>query len=622
MLSERYGIEELGKSLVSREDFGPYPRLADRASWDGLTPAVRDSLLENGAEAAALEWPVLPASVFLDFARNGNRSRYQGLVSPRRGALPRLVLAESVENTGRFLDPIVDGIWCTCEETYWGLPAHVGVQAAGVGLPDVAEPTVDLFAAEAGAMLAWTAYLLSDRLDTVSELVRPRIEYEIRRRILEPCMARDYGWMGLYEGARVNNWNPWICSNWLACLLLVEGDPARRAEGVARILRCLDVFIEGYPEDGGCDEGPGYWSRAGASLFDCLELLQAASGGAIDVYGEPLIRNMGSFIYRAHIADGWLVNFADASARGRPPASLVYRYGRKVGDEAMCEYAAFCAERSGESAGKQGDCLGRALPALFELDGFEDTPARAPLPRDVWLPDTQFMVARPAAGSTDGLFLAAKGGHNAESHNHNDVGTFIVFRDGKPVLIDAGVETYRRQTFSPERYAIWTMQSQWHNQPTVNGVMQSNGREYAAGDLHYEMDDARAVLDMDISGAWPEEAGIRQWRRRFEFERGDGITVTDTCELSRADSVVFNLLTPCDVQLGEGSITLGERVMSPKTVSGSAHLAYDAAQCDAAVETVDVEDAQLRGSWGERLFRVTLTVREPQHAATYALRIS
>ena len=69
------------------------------------------------------------------------------------------------------------------------------------------------------------------------------------------------------------------------------------------------------------------------------------------------------------------------------------------------------------------------------------------------------MAAREKPGSSEGLYVAAEGGHNAQSHNHNDVGNVIVFADGRPVLVDAGVEEYTSKTFSSRRYEIWTMQS-------------------------------------------------------------------------------------------------------------------------------------------------------------------
>ena len=146
-----------------------------------------------------------------------------------------------------------------------------------------------------------------------------------------------------FNGRPPNNWNPWICSNWLTAALLVERDDERRRNSVYKIVRCLDNFLNGYYDDGGCDEGPSYWGRAGASLFDCLELLHQASGGALDAFREPLIRQIGLYICRAHIHNEWYTNFADAPARVYPNGDLVYRYGERIGDESMMGHGAFAA---------------------------------------------------------------------------------------------------------------------------------------------------------------------------------------------------------------------------------------------------------------------------------------
>ena len=264
--------------------------------------------------------------------RDGNRGRYETLLFSRRGKLADLVLGELLEGQGRFTDAIADGLWLICEESYWGVPAHVGAQKRGPGLPDVTEPTVDLFAAETGALLAWTDYLMGDRLDAVHPLVRERVRLEVDRRILTPNLERDdFWWMG-FAPREVNNWNPWINSNWLASVLLLERDPERRARAVRKIARSLDRFIDAYPDDGGCDEGPSYWGRAGASLFESLELLHAATGGRLDVYREPVVRAIGQYIARVYIAGDCFVNIGDASAKVEPEPELVFRYGRAVGD--------------------------------------------------------------------------------------------------------------------------------------------------------------------------------------------------------------------------------------------------------------------------------------------------
>src|SRR5206468_10408514 len=129
------------------------------------------------------------------------------------------------------------------------------------------------------------------------------------------------------------------------------------------------------------------------------------------------------------------------------------------------------------------------------------------------------MAARSTPDSGVGLYVAAWGGHNAQSHNHNDVGNFIVYGDGKPVLIDLGVETYSAKTFSSQRYEIWTMQSAYHNLPTINGVLQAAGREFQAKNLSFNETANRVTFSADIASAYPAAAAVQRWQRRVTLDR-------------------------------------------------------------------------------------------------------
>jgi hypothetical protein len=589
-----------------------------RAAWDAVPSDARAALIAAGEKHLNVSWEALPATVFLEFRRDGNRSRYETIRNRRRDRLQSLVVAECLEGNGRFADEILNGIWLTCEETFWGVPAHLGAQKAGVGLPDVAEPIVDLFAAETASLLAWTDYLAGDLLAKVSPLVPERIRLEIDRRILTPCLAReDFGWMG-FKGGSVNNWNPWICSNWLVAALLTEHDDMRRKAAVTKIVTCLDHFQNGYADDGGCDEGPSYWGRAGASLFDCLDLLRQATAGACDGFQFPLVRAIGQYICRAHIHDEWYTNFADAPGRVYVNGDLIYRFGKSLGDDAMMRHGAF-ASFLRDSSGIPGDSIGRQLPALFNLATLRAAPRLQALFRDSWLPGIQVMMARLKEGSAQGLYLAAQGGHNAESHNHNDVGNFLIYADGQPAIVDVGVETYTAKTFSSRRYEIWTMQSSYHNLPTIDGVMQSAGRQFAAASVEYHADNRAAEFRLNLAGAYPAEAHLESWVRSLRLERADNaIDLTDEYRLQQpAKEITLTLMTPCRVNTG----VPGELVLTQP--SGKAiRASYDGAVFKPSVEEIRIEDSRLRATWGDRLYRILLRAGQPPLRAKWRIRFN
>ena len=624
MLSESYPKETLKNILVSKTDWYPFPTANERNSWMFLPEKTRQSHIARGERALNYDWPSLPATLFLQFARNGNRSNYERPSFNRRSTLCNLVIAECIEGKGRFIDDIVNGVWAICEESYWGVPAHMYMQKIGPGLPDIAEPTVDLFVAETVSLLAWTVYLLEPQLDSVSPLVCERIKQEMERRVLIPCLERDdFWWMG-FKDNRVNNWNPWCNSNWLTAVLLMETDEDRRLEAVHKILKSLDKFISGYPPDGGCDEGPSYWGRAGASLFDCLELLYSATNGAINVYNEPLIQEIGRYIYRAHIHDDYFINFADAPAKVSLAGDLVYRYGSRIADKNLSALGAFAgAKRHAKNPYVSGS-IGRQLPAIFNLSELLTAEAYQPLLRNVWFPNLQVMAVRSNERSSKGLFVAAKGGHNNESHNHNDVGNFIVYMDGRPAIIDVGVETYTKKTFSPQRYEIWTMQSAFHNLPTINGVMQEAGRKFAARNVTYKSNESYAQLTLDIAGAYPSEAGVDSWLRSIHLNRGKEVIITDTYELTDAASnLTLTLMTSCEVTVDKpGLLTLKEVPVEANNQPFIIRIHYNANKLKVNLENIAIEDGRLKSLWGNRLTRILLRTDTPQLSDTLIMQIT
>jgi hypothetical protein len=600
MLSGSLTPASIEAALIPAASWRAYPEMASSIPDD----ARRDAIA--AAEAHLNQpWPSLPATLFLEYRRVGNRSRYEAVNGARRRRVRELAVAEYLEGRGRFLDELSNGIWLVCEETFWGYPAHLNAQKAGSGLPDPEEAIVDLFAAETASLLGWTYHLLAPALAKVSPLIPRRISNEVRRRILDPCFTRsDFGWMGLDPKIirAVNNWNPWICSNWLTSALLFE--PAeRRGRAVYKALTCLDRFLDGYAPDGGCDEGPSYWGRAGASLFECLDLLHRASAGKLDFFNLPLVQEIGRYIYRAHIDRDWYVNFADASARIGASGDLIYRYGRRIHDDTLMAHGSYAASLEGTPKPNTGS-LARQLDSLFNLAEFRRASAanaRAAFPLDAWMPGIGVLTARQQQGSAQGFFLAAQGGHNAESHNHNDVGNFIVFHNGAPIFVDAGVETYTAKTFSAQRYDIWTMQSAYHNLPTINGVMQSAGREFEARNVRATRTRTLAQLELDIGKAWRQEAAVTSWQRTIALHRGSArVSLTDRWRLSTTRSLEWNFLTPLQPRaLSPGKLALGDLTFTyPEPYK-------------LEIDEIPVTDARLSPIWGSSLRRVRLAAGVP-----------
>ncbi|MDB5010159.1 MAG: Heparinase family protein, partial [Mucilaginibacter sp.] len=438
-LLEKFLLPASGGNLVAQKDWKPFPKTAEE--WKKRLPdSVIKNIIKNGEEALKKDFQPISATVMLEFVRTGNRVHYERLSFVKRNMLWDLVLAEAAEGKGRFIDHIVDGIWSTCEETYWGLPVHLTMQKAGVGMADVQDPVVDLFAAETASILAWTGYFVGDQLVRVSPLLPTRIYYEVNRRIFVPMVTAHYEWMGNGNpNAKLNNWAPWIASNYLTAALLLEKNTGKRVDAVNRSIKITDQYINGLGNDGGCDEGPTYWFAAGASVFDVLNLLDDASAGKINIYGDPFVKKIGSYIYKTHIGGSYFIDVADAHPKIEVDGVMIYRFGKLINDEQMIRFGSWATyDRLLHESEVEIFRRTRRLYNLFLIGTVEKFSQPYKDLSDVWYSDIQLMASR----SANGLFVAAHGGNNGESHNHNDVGDFMIYADNYPVIIDVGSGTY------------------------------------------------------------------------------------------------------------------------------------------------------------------------------------
>jgi len=614
LLSGKYSAEQLKTVLIPQAQWTPFPKITDRAGWSKADESMMKAYFKKADSLLSYKWPSIPATTSLLIERTGDRNEYQSVSFEKRRVLGTLLLGEIYENKGRFTDQIINGVWSICEESFWGVPAHLPQTKEYSGLMDVSKPFVDLFAAETSTFLAWVDYYIGDKMDAVSPQVRKRIYFETNNRIFQPLMTKPHGWMTKNANGRPpNNWNPWICSNWLNAVLLLEKDDVKRTAAVSKILWVLDEFVNPYPKDGGCDEGPGYWGAAAASLYDNIAMLNLASNNSFKyVYDDEKIKNMGRFIYRAQIGQEYFLNFADADPRPGMAANMIYRFGKDINDTDMMKFGAYYRKPETGSVGQFQ--YFRNLYALFMQDEFQHAPQGLPLPANVWLPDLQVVIARDKQGSTDGFFLAAKGGHNDESHNHNDVGNYVVYYDGLPLLIDVGRGTYTRKTFSSKRYDIWYNCSDYHNVPTINGVNQTPGANFKAEYVIYKEGISTVDFSLDFAKAYPDSAGINSLQRSIRLNRGKNVEVTDVISLSKANEITQHLMTSYPAEVTKP----GELTIHYKPKGGTAKdfvIKYNSKQLGAVVEKIpltSMEDKGILEKWGDNIYRINFKVIAPK----------
>ena len=596
----------LAQNLVRNFSEIGFPTYQSREFWNNIPDALKTQYISGATKYLDYNWPVVKATDYLEIIRSGERN--QDAYAAPRAALMALVMGELTEGKGRFIDQIVNGVWYYSEQTWWGWSAHLTAQKAPHGLPDADEPVIDLGVGEITNILSWTWLLFKDEFDNIHPLIAKRLKDEIMKKAVIPYYERnDFWWQGLDGTRDVNNWNPWTNHNMLTAILILEDDQAKKIKGVEKVVKSLDQFMNVYPNDGGCDEGPSYWGRAGASLYQNLDLLKRATNGKFDVYDNSLVKNMGNYIYKAYISYPYFVNFADADATTGSRPQIIYSYGKDIGDPIMQKFGAFLAKKQDWGKEIPEGKIDEQIMQLMNLKEIANADAKEPLISDFWLPDLQVAGARDVEGSVNGFFFTAKGGHNAESHNHNDLGTFVLYFNGKPCLIDIGRETYTAKTFSSRRYEIWTMQSQYHQLPKINGVDQKDGREFVATNSTFKADAKKAIFSTDISKAYPENADVKKWVRTYTLERGKKFLIQDNWELSNVsdNATSLNFVTSNRVSEKAPGIILLEG-------DGFAmEMKYNAKALTPKIEVKEITDSGLKRYW-KTITRIVFTINNPK----------
>lgn len=612
LLQKKADLEQVKSALIMGQQWIPYPDYADRIGWDHLLGDYKEPYIRRGERFLDYEWKVVRATDYLEYGRSGDRNIMQRPFERNNAALGALFMAELAEGKGRFVDQIVNGVFHCCEMTTWALSAHLTLQKIGGCFPSDEEHVIDLGSGNLASQLAWIYYYLKPSFDQINPLIAKRLRHELQVRILDTYMNEDHFWwmaFNLKPGGMVNNWNPWCNFNVIQCFFLLENDRDKLAKAVYRTMVSVDHFINYTHADGACEEGPSYWGHAAGKMYDYLQMLSDGTGGKITLFDQPIIKNMGEYIARSYVGNGWVVNFADASAQGGGDADLIYRYGKATGSSLMMGYAAYLKRREPEGVLPSGDPF-RLFQTLLSRDGLEKMEADYEVPAYSWYPETEFCYMT----NKKGFFVATKGGYNSESHNHNDAGTFSLYLNTTPVFIDAGVGTYTRQTFSAERYSIWTMQSNYHNLPLINGVSQSFGADFKATDVCF--DPKRLSFSANLATAYPAEAHVDKWIRSYRLGKNE-LKIEDSFVLSNADRPnQINFLTWGNVDVSESGIVKVE-------VKGEqVRMNYDARLFTATVKSIRLDDPRLSKVWGEEIYRVSLNAKQMPLSGSYIYTIT
>ena len=342
LIASRTSREQLKELLVRDRQWVDLPAYTDRAAWDSILGSRKDAYIKRGEKALAHDWPRVKATDYLEYERSGNRKIMENPLDANNSAVADLLMAELAEGKGRFVDQLINGVYAAAEMTSWALSAHIPAVKPGRSLQAHDNHVIDLVAGDMGNLYSWVYYFMQPEFDKINPEISRRLRHEIKSWVLDPFLAYDRWWWDgsrTYNGRMLNNWSPWCLSNVLLTAMLMEEDPDRYADIAWYTILGTDKFLNYIKGDGACEEGPSYWGHAAGKTLDYIDMLNLATGGKIDMSDEKLIRDMGEYIARSYVGEGWVVNFADASARGGGDPWLIYRFGKAVDSDLLKSFA-------------------------------------------------------------------------------------------------------------------------------------------------------------------------------------------------------------------------------------------------------------------------------------------
>ena len=463
-----------------------------------------EQIKEAAEELRGQALPQLLEEDFFLFKETGNRLIYEGKYFGRRKFLTVFGILAEFEGKPADMDKLAEIILEICKERFWALPAHVNFETLD-------ENTIDLFAAETAGSLAEIVWLLKDRLP--QKVIDIACEEVIKRVLIPFCTKKPpYCWWEV----NTSNWAA-VCAgsvgmaaiymDWMSPQVLVELPKDWKKHCIDRVCKAMQCYLNGIEEDGVCIEGLGYFSYGMMYYAAFAELLEQEKAKSKDCAWENLMYRSkcdkaASFQQKCYFGKGVSLSFSDGSSTETflPGLTAYLQYCYKNVEAPDYSNA---RDLEGDScyrwvSNERNICwlikYGGDDAASHEL---QEEKCKEKIGYD-FFPYAQWMIVKDKQGNG----YAAKGGHNAEHHNHNDVGHFLCVYHGEMLFVDLGAGEYTRDYFGSGRYQILCNRSLGHSVPLINGLEQHSGKEFHANSFIW--DGQKKELQISFAGAYQD----------------------------------------------------------------------------------------------------------------------
>ena len=476
-----------------------------------------------------------PAWFVLNYP-NEQGSGADGFRQLQTSALMALIYPDNEE----YFRNLVEVIWEICNEYTWAPLGHYNSYYDRTPA-DFDPGLIDIFAASLAFSLAEIKSLFKDRFP---KLLNDRISYEIRRHTIEPYITRKYFWE-----THNNNWTA-VCTGAVGGVLMYE-DPEEFERQLPRLQASMECYLNSYDDDGMCVEGTAYWGFGFGFFATYAMLLREFSGGKHDWLANPKVRAISQFIQKMFVQPNVLAMFSDVNAREGYWIGLPHMLKTVYGDDIEClpltqsTIVAYChwafAVRSTVYYNPE-----------FVSNTLRNTVYTAPV--------TNYFTKR-----TDNYGIAFKGGNQWESHNHQDVGSFILARDNRQIFCDFGYigpgnwpgyqSNRRNEYFQPSSFS--------HSVPYFNGKGQGGDDPNKARAV-YNAETGEVYMDFTLGYSKIVHPTLQKAERRF-LPLEDKIYIHDSYSFTEKAEITERFVTTIKPVVDGTVVILDDVRVTPTT---------------------------------------------------------
>ena len=541
------------EAMLPEKPKGFGEKYQNREAWNALLKTGQYNKLIREADLLMNRpLPEITEDIYLGYFTRGDSQTAKTIITERRFHLSKLVWAECLLNTGKYLPAIEKGLNDLVDQRSWNFPSEDRKKLNY----DHKQFTIALASAAYANNLAQAMYLLDDKLSpALQKKITDAIDLRVFKPVLQGIETKNKN--GEFNDAiSTGNHNTVTLTDITGAALIAIKSRKERAVFVYIAERYVKNGFAGYMSDGYCDEGVGYYNYGFGHYITLRECLIQATGGKIDLFDNTKIRNVAKFGVNMEIINDVFPAISDCEQNIRPSGYIMYYVNHTLG-LGLKKYNQYVHIPSAKTT--------------LTIDVMNAFPNAANQVTTKEIPETSngirsyfdvagVLTVRPEMQSKLNMGATFKGGSNAEHHNHNDLGSYTIVVGKARLMGDPGLIPYTAKTFNSERYTYKTINSYGHPVPLIAGKQQRVGKLAQAKITRTNFTDKEDEMVMDVTSAYdvPE---LKKFERSFIYNRSNAgfIKVEDNYQFSSPQSVESAVITRAKwKQVSDHSIELSE----------------------------------------------------------------